>query len=200
MYVMANAPAAAALTVPAGAAYTAFNVIAGEPGAGTQDNLNLPGSNKLNGQPFTVRAGGYITVAAGTVTTAATPIQVVIHGSNTAAFAAASGNALFSLTAVPVFTYSAATATSFPWEIELELQGDGTSKVVVGVGQGFEGTGPNSAGTSVAVARAAIAQAPSSFNPAAEPPMQFAVAISSAASNNLPVGSTASLTEFQIES
>jgi hypothetical protein len=199
MYPIAQAPAAAALAITAGALQSPFLVIAGEPGAGTQVNLNAPGSNKLNGQSFTVRAAGFITVAAGTSTTAATPIQVALWGSNTASFAAASGNALFTLTSLAFFTYAAATATSVPWEIEVQVSGDNSSKVLVGAGQGYTGTGPNSAGTSLAQARAAIANAPSTMNFATEPPMQFAVGVITAAANLIPVGSTVTLTEFNLE-
>ena len=199
MYVMANAPSAAALTVPAGSATTALTVIAGEPGAGTQVNLNAPGSNKLNGQPFTVRAAGFITFAAGTVTTAATPIQIALYASNTASFAAASGNQIAALTAVPAFTYAAATAVSIPWEIEAELSGDNASKAMTGVFQGYEGLGPNG-GTNVAVARTIITNPLTTANYASEPPVQFAVAVVSASANNLPAGTTVTLTQFQLES
>lgn len=198
MYIIANAPAAAALAVPTGAATTALAVIAGEPGAGTQCNLNAPGSNKLNGQPFTVRAAGFITFAAGTVTSAATPIQIALYASNTASFAAASGNQIGALTAVPVFTYAAAVAVSIPWEIEAELSGDSTSKALTGVFQGYEGLGPNG-GTNVAVARAIITNPLTTANFASEPPVQFAVAVVSAAANNLPVGTTVTLTSFLLE-
>jgi hypothetical protein len=199
MYPIANAPAAAVLSVPTGSATTAFSVIAGEPGAGTQCNLNAPGSNKLNGQTFTVRAAGFITFAAGTVTTAATPIQIALYASNTASFAAASGNQIAALTAVPVFTYAAATAVSIPWEIEAELSGDSTSKSLTGVFQGYEGLGPNG-GTNVAVARAICTNPLTTANYASEPPVQFAVAVVSASANNLPAGTTATMTQFVLES
>jgi len=197
MYTIAQAPAAASLTVPAGAATTAFTVIAGEPGAGTQLNLNAPGSNKLNGQPFTVRAAGYITFGAGTYTSAATPVQIGLYASNTASFAAAAGNQIGALTAVPVFTYAAAVAASIPWEIEAELSGDNVSKALTGVFQGYEGLGPNG-GTNVPVARAIITNPLTTANYAAEPPVQFAVGVVSAAANNLS-GATVTLTQFLLE-
>jgi hypothetical protein len=201
MYIISQAPAAAILTVASGAAQSPFLVAAGEPGAGTQLNLNVPGSNRLNGQPFTVRAAGFMTCGAGTYTSAATPIQFVFWGSNTASFAAATGNALFSTTALAIFSVSSATAVSVPWEIEMEISGDGTSGTLVGVGQGIYGSSVNLV-TSNAQARAALGQLPTvhTVNMATEPPLQVAVGVITASSNLLNVGSTTvTLTQFQLE-
>lgn len=198
MYVIAQAPAAAVLTPTAGAV-SPFLVIAGEPGAGSQLNLNAPGTNRLNGQTFTVRASGYLTVPAGTATSAATPIQVVLYAANTAAFSAASGNAIFSLTALAVFTLSSASAISVPWEIEAELTGDSVSKNLIGVGEGYDAA-PNAPTVAIATARAALGAvvATNTFNAASEPPVQFAVAVNTAASANLGAV-TATLKSFQLE-
>ena len=95
------APSAAAVTVATAAGLGVFNVIAGEPGAGTQCNLNVPGSNRLNGQPFVVRAGGIISMSAGTYTAT---IQPLVFASTTAGFTAALGNVI-ALTAVTAFAY-----------------------------------------------------------------------------------------------
>lgn len=198
MIIVANAPAAAPLTVATGSAYSPFLVAAGEPGAGTQVNLNLPGSGRFNGQPFTVRAAGYMTCPAGTYTSAATPIQFVLFGSNTAAFAAASGNALFSTTALAIFSVSSATALSVPWEIEAEFIGDSASTHIAGAGQAITGASVNLT-TGVATARAATgAPTAAPFNFSAEPPIQFAAGVSTASANLLLV-TTVTLTEFLIE-
>lgn len=198
-YTISQAPAASILTVATGAAQSPFLVAAGEPGAGTQLNLNVPGSNRLNGQPFTVRAAGFMTCPAGTYTSAATPIQFVFWGSNTASFAAATGNALFSTTALAIFSVSSATALSVPWEMEMQISGDSTSGTLVGTGQAFFGTSVNLV-TSVAQARAALGQLPTvhTVNMATEPPIQLAVGCITAASNLL-LTSTLTLTQFLLE-
>jgi hypothetical protein len=196
MYIIAQAPAAAAITVAAGAATSAFTVIAGEPGAGTQCNLNLPGSNKLNGVPFIVRASGFMTLPAGTVTTAATPIQFELAASNTASFAVATGNVVASATAIAVFTYASAAATIVPWTIEVEYVGGGGASLL---GKSdFITVDPNGVVGGAATPAATI-HSPTSILWSAEPPVQFAAALISAAANNLPVGTTVSLTQFLVE-
>lgn len=196
MYVIATAPQSAVLTIAAAASATVnpFNVVAGEPGAGTQNNLNVPGTNRLNGQPFTVRAAGNLTVAAGTATSGTTPLNFVLYGSNTTSFAAASGNALFTVV-VAAFTISSATAKTLPFEVEIECTGDTTSATVVGTGQGMA---LDVNGVKVAQARAAAAQFPTTLNFATEPPMQFAAAVVMGTSANLGI-ITANLTQFLIE-
>lgn len=197
MYIIQQAPSAAPITVSSGASTVAFSVIAGEPGAGTQDNLNVPGSNKLNGQPFTVRAAGNITLAAGTYTSAATPISFVLYASNTASFAAAVGNGIFSSTAVAIFTQSSAVATSLEWEIEAQCQGDNTGAKVMGRGNA---TTMTPSGVTAFTAIGGLAVVPSAVNFAAEPPLQFTVGIVTASSNLLNVGTAvANLTSFVLE-
>src|SRR5579885_240175 len=138
MYIIAQAPASSPVTIAASTSSTiaAFPVIAGEPGAGNQNSLNAPGSNRLNGQAFTVRASGYVTAAAGTYTSAAGLINLVLYASNTSSFAAATGNAIFTVASIAA-TMSSATAKTMPFEIEVELQGDNVSAILSGAGQGF---------------------------------------------------------------
>ena len=200
MYVIAQAPAAAQFsTASPVAGINAFTIIAGEPGAGTQDNLNLPGSNRLNGQPFTIRAAGYLTLAAGTYTSGATPIQFALYGANTASFAAASGNLLFSA-AVAAFTWSSATAKTVPWEVEAEFSGDSVSGLLVGKAQGLT-SDPNGlrAVTNTGSYTVLSSNLPSSVNFAAEPPLQFAVGVVFGTSPNVTGPVTASLTQWQLE-
>ena len=199
MYIIAQAPAAAVLAIPSGAAYTPFVVAAGEPGAGTQCNLNLPGSNRLNGQAFTVRASGYMTCPAGTYTSAATPIGFGLFAANTASFAAASGNLVFTTVAQGVFTIASATAVQTPWEVEVECVGYGTSNTVIGAAQGQHGTSPNLT-TSIVDARVAATNIPGTVNFATEPPLQFCAGIQTAATNLLNVATcTAVLTQLVLE-
>lgn len=194
MYIVSQAPAAANITPSTGAATAAFAVIAGEPGAGTQCNLNAPGSNRLNGQPFYVRAAGLINLPAGTVTTSATPIQFELAAANTASFAVATGNVIASATAIAVFTYASASAVSLPWTIEAEFVGGGS---LLGKSD-FITQDPNGVVVGAAAPVATI-HSPTSIVWSAEPPVQFAAAIITAAANNLPVGTTVSLTSFIIE-
>jgi hypothetical protein len=195
MYVISQAPAASSITLAAGAATATFNVIAGEPGAGTQVNLNAPGSNRLNGQPFRVRAAGSILLAAGTYTAAATPIQIFINASNTASFAAASGNQLFTATSIAAFTWTSAVTGAIDWAVEGLVMGDNQAGKVGGL---IVGTANDPNGVATVTSNVASVTSPSSVNFAVEPPLQFAVSIRTAASNllNSPV---ASLTEFQLE-
>jgi len=196
MYIVAQAPTAAPITVSAGAATSVFNVIAGEPGAGTQCNLNLPGSGRLSGQPFIVRASGLINLPAGTVTTSSTPLQFELAAANTASFAVVTGNVVASATAIAVFSYTSAVPTSLPWYIELQYVG-GPTGTLLGKSN-FLTSDPNGA---VLGAQAPVAtiHSPSTINWQSEPPVQFAAAIISAAANNLPVGTTVTLQEFICE-
>jgi hypothetical protein len=197
MYILGQAPAAAPITISSGASTVAFSVIAGEPGAGTQDNLNMPGSNKLNGQPFTVRAAGNVTLQAGTYTSAASPISFVLYAGNTASFAAAIGNGIFSSTAVAIFTQSSAVATTLEWEIEAQCQGDNTGAKLMGRGNALTMT---PSGVQAFTAIGTLAVVPTSVVFSAEPPVQFTVGIVTPASNLLNVGTaTANLTSFVLE-
>src|SRR5258708_35700778 len=100
MYIIAQAPASSTLSFAAVASTVAttavFNVIAGEPGAGSQNNLNLPGSNRLNGQQFVVRASGLVSLGAGTYTATVQPLVCI---AKTASFAAVAAHAAISAAA-----------------------------------------------------------------------------------------------------
>jgi hypothetical protein len=197
-YIVQQAPPAAPITITAATAATqVFAVLAGEPGAGTQCNLNSLGSNKLNGQTYTVRASGLITTS-GTqtlATTAATPIQFLLCAANTASFAAVAANAIVSGTALAAFTQAAATGTfSAPFELEFQATG---SSVLSGVGQGYV-TDLN--GKTTATARAASTNAFTGVNMQSEPPVQFAVAVVNAASTLLTGTITVTLNQLVLES
>lgn len=198
MYVIAQSQNAAAITVAAGLATTAFVVAAGEPGAGTQLNINVPGSNRLNGQGFRVRANGLVNVPAATATLAAANLSFLLFGSNTASFAAASGNVLFSTTAIVACTISAATAVSYPFQLELEAIGGAT---VLSSRSNTMNTTPVGSGILPATSgpTAVTSNLPTAINWQTEPPLQFAVGISSGAANNYPVGTTITLNELVIE-
>lgn len=195
MYIISQAPAASGITLAAGAATATFNVIAGEPGAGTQVNLNAPGSNRLNGQPFRVRAAGSIALAAGTYTAAATPVQIFINASNTASFTAASGNQLFTSTSIAAFTWTSAVAGAIDWAVEGLVMGDNQAGKVGGL---VVGTMNDPNGVATVTSNVASVTSPSSVNFATEPPLQFTVSIRTAATNLL-ASPVATLTSFVLE-
>lgn len=198
MIVIAQAPAAANVTVTGAASTTAvnagiFNVIAGEPGAGSQLLLSAPGTNRLNGQPFRVRAAGYLSVAAGTFTTS---VQPLLYASTTAGFTAGASTAIYSAAAVAV-TIAAAAATGIPWALEILMSGDSTSGKLVGSATGLMNNGAQQGAT----APVAIVNVPTSVNFSTEPPLQFAVGVSlGTTSNTFPTSTTTStLTSLQVE-
>lgn len=197
MVVIAQAPAAANSTIALGlstaaAALSVFNVIAGEPGAGTQCNLNVPGSNRLNGQPFRVRAAGFISFAAGTYTSS---VQTLLHASTTAGFTAAAASAVYSAAAVAV-TVSGATAKVIPWFVETIVSGDSTSGLLNIVNEANMNNGAQQI-----TAPAVGVNVPTAVSFATEPPLQFAASIQvGATSNTFPLSAvTTSLTAFQLE-
>lgn len=198
MQVIAQAPSAANVTVTGAVSTTAvnagiFNVIAGEPGAGSQLLFSAPGTNRLNGQPFRVRAAGYLSIAAGTFTTS---VQPLLYASTSAGFTASAAAAIYSAAAIAV-TISAATAKVVPWSLEGYVSGDSTSGLLVGSVLGLVNNGAQQGAT----APVAIVNAPTSVNFATEPPLQFAAAVSlGTTANTFPTSTvTSTLSAFQIE-
>jgi hypothetical protein len=205
MYVIAQPPSAAAITVTGAASTTAanlstFNVISGEPGAGSQLSLSLPGSNRLNGQPFRVRAAGYSSIAAGTFTTS---ITYMIHASTTAGFTATAANSLLLTTTATAITISAATAKVIPWAAELLISGDTVSGLMSGSGSGQVNNGALTTWPATAANGTwnQLTNALTSINFATEPPMQFAVSVQvGTTSNTFPLSNvTHTLTQLQLE-
>lgn len=195
MYIITQAPAAASFTVASGAATAAFNVAAGEPGAGTQCNVSAPGSNRLNGQPFVVRAAGYLALPAGSNTTSATPLQIMLFASNTASFSIASGNVICSLTAVAAFSFVSATAGYLPFSIAAQFVG-GPGGYLGAYNLGGQTTNPN--GVNLVTIPVLTTTTVSSFNPLTEPCAQFTVGLATAAANLL-TGAVANLTSLILE-
>lgn len=197
MYINVQAPPAAAITLSSitAAITTAFNVLAGEPGAGTQCNLNTPGSNRLAGQTFRVVAAGLINLPAGTFTSSATPFSIWISGANTASFAVAAANTIATSAAVAVFTYASASATQVPWEVEAQLNGGS----VLSGRQTYSLVDPNGIQSGDG-ASTAVAHALTGINFATEPAVQFGVALVTVAAANWPANSTLTLNSFYLES
>ena len=226
MRVIAQAYPASAITAPltsTAAATTAFSIINGGPNAGTQCNLNVPGSNRIPG-PYTVRATGYFYLPGGTYTSgsAGSTWQVWLCASNTNSFAAATGNALVKASMAFTVTSAVSVARPFgivPWEVEAECFAGNTAPVDLAqdgtgnhVGYGAQGYGslntkcnfslldPNGVATGAAAPTNGL-NAVSNYNSAAEPPCQFAVAIVTAAnsSNGYPAGTSAVLQSLVLE-
>lgn len=201
MLTIAQAPAAAPITATGAASTTAavtgiFNVIAGEPGAGSQLNLSAPGTNRLNGQPFRVRTAGYCSFASGTYTAS---IQPLLYASIAAGFTASAAAAIVSNAGI-VVTVASASTIGVPWAIEAYLSGDTTSGTLAGISSQIVNN-QTLIVTTGATAPVAILNIPTSINFSTEPPLQFAAAVTiGATSNDFPKSTVVSnLTCFQIE-
>lgn len=192
MQVIAQAQSAQNVTAATGGVFT---VIAGEPGAGTQCNLNIPGSNRLNGQPFVVRAAGYINLAAGTYTAT---VQPLVYASSTSGFTAAAGNVVAYSVAAVTLTMTSTAAVATPYEVEVHFQGDTTTGLLQGWYQGLvPTTSTGTTVTSVATAPTVLTRVLSAINFASEPPAQVAFGITLAGTASAtPV---IALTSFQLE-
>lgn len=141
---------------------------------GLQVSANLPGGGAAEQVPFTVKAAGFLSVAAGTYTAT---VQPLVYASTTAGFTAAAGSAIYSLTAVSLTMTNAAAAT-LPFEVELHLIGDSTSGQLNGWYQNFGPT--TSTGTTFSTAVAgptAITRVISSVTYTAAAPLQFAFGV-----------------------
>ncbi len=95
-----------------------------------QFNLNVPGSAKLEGVEFMVRASGWVKFPAGTYT--ATIIANLYGVAGSAAWTAASGNKMASSTSLSI-TMSGTTALVVPFLIEMDLEGDSMSGLLQGL-------------------------------------------------------------------
>lgn len=163
MAVIANGPSVSTITGTTGGV---FNVIPGEPGAGAQATLNLPGSGKFNGQQFHVKASGLATVTAGTYTAT---VQPLLYASTVAGYTASAAAAIYSAAAISV-TVASASTVKVPWTFDVLIEGDSTSGFVSGF---YEGSNYNGAVNLVDLA--VIANPPTSVNFSTEPPLQFAI-------------------------
>jgi hypothetical protein len=187
MAVIANGPSVSTVT---GATGGVFNVIAGEPGAGAQATLNLPGSGKFNGQYFKVRASGLVTLTAGTYTAT---VQPLLYASTVAGYTASAAAAIYTPTAYNV-TVASASTTKVPWTVEVSLEGDSTSGQIHGT---TEATYYNGAAQLVALAAISNAATVSSVNFATEPPVQFAIGCTLGGATT-GAGSTSALSQWAI--
>jgi hypothetical protein len=189
MQVIAQAPASASITGTTGGV---FNVIAGEPGAGIQNNLNAPGTARLNGQPFRVRLAGLVVLAAGTYTATVQPLLYSSTYSATSPFTAATAaQAIYSAAAISV-TQASASAKNVPFSVEAYIEGDSTSGLVVASILGLV----NNGAVQGATAPVAGVNLPTSINFSTEPPLQFAAGVTL---SNAGTGTVSSLSAFQLE-
>lgn len=140
--------------------------------------LVAPGSYRLEGQQFAIRAGG----------------RLYVHGTSpTVNIVLQSGTSLTSTSNTTIATLGSAqsltTATNYPWFVEAILQGDSTSGDV----QGAFRIGINN----TISAWAALSNALTSTNFATEPPLQFVVGITFSVSDSANLGV---LDQFSLES
>lgn len=121
-----SAPAASAVTAAVGGVFATSG--------GTQITNLLPGSSAFEQVPFTVKAGGFITLPIGTYTCT---LQPLLYASTVTspAFTAAAANAIYSAAAAGC-TIASASAITVPWEIEAHLIGDTVSGKIAGWNQG----------------------------------------------------------------
>ncbi len=142
---------------------------------GVQNNLNLPGENRLNGTPFTIRARGTFLFSAGTYTASIQPMICV----GTPGFTASASNAVYSVAAQAVTVAFAnavlpplpPTTMNVPWRAEISFIGNNTS----GLSGSF--TGDINNGATQLVPLTVAANLPSSVNFLMEPPLQFAAMV-----------------------
>lgn len=199
MQVIAQGNSAAPITVAAAASTTSavtgiFNVIAGEPGAGSQLLLSVPGTNRLNAQPFRLRAAGYVAFNAGTYTAT---MQPLLYASTSAGFTASAAAAIVSVAAA-VVTVASATTIGVPWQIEVLMGGDTTSGTLYGSATQLVNNQTTLIG---ATAPVAIVNIPTGCNFSTEPPLQFSAACTiGGTANDFPKsGCVSNLSNFQIE-
>jgi hypothetical protein len=125
MQMIKIAPPAAPISFTNGAAFTTtpFSTIE----EGEIVNLNLPGSNVMNGVPFKVRASGYFSCPAQTVT--ATSITGITLDAQSTYGNSGTVDPIFTPTngiplgfaTLPSFTLSSAVPTAIMWQLEANL-------------------------------------------------------------------------------
>lgn len=154
--------------------------------------LSLPGSSAYEQVPFTVKASGYVSLAAGTYTAS---VQPLLYASSLAGYTASAAAAIFSAAAVSI-TYAAAAATVAPFELEAYLVGDSTSHKLTGRSQATAYV----AGATLVnalVAPAIITNPLTVFTASAAIPVQFLVGVTMVSAN---AASVINLGSFFIES
>jgi hypothetical protein len=210
MNVLSQAPGAAPLILPgiaSAAPQTAFfavqnatSVVPGFPTLTQECVVFSPGSNRVNGLPFIVRAAGYITIPAGTNTTAATPLQIQMFGSAVITTAFVNSNHCFcSLTAVAIYTYAAGIASYIPFCIAAQFVGSNNSTLAA-FNMGGQTADPNGVNLVTVPAATTVGIA---FNSQNDPSAKFTVGIATATGgvpgNGSNVFSTANLTSLVLE-
>jgi hypothetical protein len=195
MGIVVNGPAVAPITGSTGGV---FNVIAGEPGAGAQATLNLPGSGRFNGQQFVVRGSGLVVYPAGTYTAS---VQPLLYASVTAGYTASAAAAIFSATAHTI-TVTAATAKSEAcFQFEVHLEGDSTTGDLYGYFLGTQGSNVAVAGSGTdtpILTDLTLITNPltTGVNFSNEPPVQFAIGVTLGSGS--PAGSVSLITQWAI--
>lgn len=160
---------------------------------GIQVSLSLPGGSASEQLPFIVKAGGYVSLGAGTYTAS---VQPLLYASTTAGFTAVAANAIFSAAAVG-WTVTSATPVVAPFALEAHLVGDSTSGKIQGWCQGVSPTA-GTGGTTTNLAITSLSNAPTSVSFSASVPLQFAFGV--ALTTTAVASSVVNLGQFLIES
>jgi hypothetical protein len=126
--------------------------------------LNAPGSNRLLGKSFYVVASGYLSTSGGGTFTAT--LAPILYGD--ASLATVTTKPLFTSTA-GTLAYTGTVGAAIPWSLWAELEGDSISGTFYGVAQSVVGATLKTQTITVAPV--------SSINFATEPPIKFAIGV-----------------------
>lgn len=153
--------------------------------AGSNLVMSAPGSNRLAGKNFTVVATGYASGGAGTYTATVAPI---LYGD--ASLATVTTKPLFTASAGTLaYTGTAAAGLTIPFSLWADFEGDSLSGAFSGIAQSI---------VSTTIKTQTVTVAPvSTINFASEPPIKFAVGVTTAGS--LGAAPKVVLTDFHIE-
>ena len=149
--------------------------------SGNQANLLNPGIGRLQGQVFTVRAQGYVSLPAGTYTATVQPLLYAT--ASTGSWSAAAANLSVSASAAAVVV-SSALPVNAPFLLAAEIEGDSMTELVQGAAHVQVNNGTNAV---VALLN------PPPFNGNRSINLQFAAGVTLA---NAPAGVTVTLDEF----
>ena len=198
MSTIVQSPGAAVYTQVAGALSTTsqvaiFTTAPGQPGAGGQLAINLPGTARFNGKPFKVIASGITAFGAGTYTAS---VQPLVYAATTNGFTAAVTNAIYSSAAVNTVAGADGTTVKYhKWTAIITMTGWDTSGQTGGT---YTGYNTNGASVTAAVALTKIDNPPTSVDFDAEPPLQFSVGVTTVGALSTNASTTHQLTDFRI--
>lgn len=162
--------------------------------------LNAPGSGRLEGKPFAVRASGYITMKAGTYTSTVT---LYLLGGTPTEMATPTTSYALATCAFAAYSQTSTSTFTFPFFISIEdVVGDSVSGTLTGQQYGTGGPvgGVIHSGTVIGnIPTGLVFTNPGTYTLGAptnstEPPLQFSVQIASATGAQISVAKLDALT------